>query len=246
MDGTTTGSATVTLIPQVAMPDIQPRPWHLYTQHEASLSAQRLRERRSATRRTGARRVRPGTIYTGPITVSASETIQAIAYESGMTDSAVGSAAYTINGIVATPTFSPAAGTFSSAQSVTIATSTSGATIRYTLDGSTPSETAGTVYGGAVAVMPTTTIKAIAYKGGWTDRAIASATYTISSPSWYNSSWSYRKLITISNSQVSGSSNLTNFPVLISLPSDSNLASSAQTNGIYLVHRLHRHHQAES
>ena len=66
---------------------------------------------------------------------------------------------------------------------MTIATSTSGATIRYTLDGSTPSETAGTVYSGAVAVNATTTIKAIAYKGGWTDSAIASATYTISSPS---------------------------------------------------------------
>src|ERR1700723_1301961 len=39
---------------------------------------------------------------------------------------------------------------------------------------------------------------------------------------WYNSSWSYRKPITINDSQVSGSSNLTNFPVLISLPSDSN------------------------
>ena len=37
-----------------------------------------------------------------------------------------------------TPTFNPAAGTYSSAQTVTIGTTTGGATIRYTTDGSTP------------------------------------------------------------------------------------------------------------
>lgn len=49
--------------------------------------------------------------------------------------------------------------------------------------------------------------------------------------SWYNSSWTYRKPITISHGKVSGSTNLTNLPVLISLASDSNLAASAQTSG---------------
>ncbi len=45
-----------------------------------------------------------------------------------------------------TPTYSPAAGSYTSAQSITISTATAGATIRYTTDGNTPSETAGTVY----------------------------------------------------------------------------------------------------
>ena len=45
------------------------------------------------------------------------------------------------NNQCATPTFSPAAGTYSSAQTVTISTTTGGATIRYTTDGTTPSET---------------------------------------------------------------------------------------------------------
>ena len=44
----------------------------------------------------------------------------------------------------ATPTFSPAAGSYSSAQSVTIGTTTGGATIRYTANGTTPTETVGT------------------------------------------------------------------------------------------------------
>ena len=47
---------------------------------------------------------------------------------------------------VATPTFSPAAGVYATAQTVTIGTTTYGATIMYTTDGSTPSQSNGTVY----------------------------------------------------------------------------------------------------
>jgi len=62
----------------------------------------------------------------------------------------VPSAVYTITGTVANPGFSPAAGTYTSAQTVTISTTTSGASIRYTTDGSTPSSTVGTLYSGPV------------------------------------------------------------------------------------------------
>jgi len=80
---------------------------------------------------------------------------------------------------VATPTFSPAGGTYSSAQAVTISTATSGAAIRYTTDGSTPTASTGTLYSGAVNIAATTTLKAIAYAGGMADSAVATATYTI-------------------------------------------------------------------
>ena len=66
-----------------------------------------------------------------------------------MADSPITSGVYTIQ--CATPTFSPAAGTYGSAQSVTITTTTSGATIRYTTNGTTPSSTVGTVYSSAVS-----------------------------------------------------------------------------------------------
>jgi hypothetical protein len=92
----------------------------------------------------------------------------------------VASSTITINSTtVATPTITPATGTFTSAQSVTIADSTSGATIRYTTDGSTPTETNGTVYTGAFNVSATTTVKAIAYMSGSTDSTVASSTITI-------------------------------------------------------------------
>ena len=46
---------------------------------------------------------------------------------------------------------------------------------------------------------------------------------------WYNSNWLYRQVITIDHTKVSGNS--TNFPVLIKLPSNADLAAHAQANG---------------
>lgn len=47
---------------------------------------------------------------------------------------------------------------------------------------------------------------------------------------WYNAAWSYRKKITLEEEQIPGSTNLSNFPVLISI-ADSNLQSNAQADG---------------
>jgi hypothetical protein len=91
-------------------------------------------------------------------------------------------------GQVSTPVFSPAPGSYSSAQSVSITTATSGASIRYTTDGSTPSSTAGTLYSGPVSIGATTTLKAIAYASGLTNSAVASGTYTIGSTTNYSAS----------------------------------------------------------
>src|SRR5205807_2344810 len=80
---------------------------------------------------------------------------------------------------VATPMFNPGGGTYSSAQSVTITSATSGASIHYTTDGSTPSETAGTLYSGPVTISQTTTLKAIAFKSGMSDSSVTNATYNL-------------------------------------------------------------------
>ena len=79
---------------------------------------------------------------------------------------------------VATPTFSVEEGTYTEAQSVTITTTTEGATIYYTIDGTDPT-TESNVYSEAVSITETTTLKAIAVKEGMTDSEIATATYTI-------------------------------------------------------------------
>jgi hypothetical protein len=82
-------------------------------------------------------------------------------------------------GTVATPTFSPGGGTFSSAQSVTIATTTAGASIHFTVDGSTPTASSP-LFTGPIGVASSETIRAIGVASGLTNSAVASATYTIS------------------------------------------------------------------
>src|SRR5205085_4167390 len=111
-----------------------------------------------------------GNVYAGPVTVGSSMTLKAIGYAAGITDSSVGSASYTINNLpAAAPAFNPPAGTYSTTLQVIISSTTSGASIRYTIDGSSPSETAGILYSGPVTVSSTTTIKAIAYLNGIAD-----------------------------------------------------------------------------
>ncbi len=82
----------------------------------------------------------------------------------------------------AAPVFSPGAGTYSTAQNVTISTTTGGATIRYTTDGSTPSETNGAIYSGPVNISTTTSLQAIAFASGFTDSNVTGGTYTINIP----------------------------------------------------------------
>ncbi len=121
-----------------------------------------------------------GTLYAGPVAIGATTTLKAIAFKTGFTSSAVTSSVYTINlPTAAAPVFSPVAGTFTNAQTVTITSTTSGASINYTTDGTTPSATAGTLYAGPVAIGATTTLKAIAFKTGFTSSAVTSGTYTL-------------------------------------------------------------------
>lgn len=94
-------------------------------------------------------------------------------------------------GIVGAPTANPTAGTYSENQSVTLTSSTVGATIYYTTDGSEPTITGGAPDGttqqytapilvtGTVGQSITTTIKAIAVQNGMQDSSVETFTYTI-------------------------------------------------------------------
>jgi uncharacterized repeat protein (TIGR03803 family) len=125
-----------------------------------------------------------GTLYTGPVTVSTNTTLQAVAGINKWLNSTVTNGAYVMNiPQAATPTFTPDAGTYTSAQSVSISSATSGATIRYTTDFTTPTETNGAIYSTPIAINSTTMLKAIAYKPLFaTDSAVANGTYTINLP----------------------------------------------------------------
>ncbi len=122
--------------------------------------------------------------YTGPITLNAqgTEMIEAYATETGYQSSNYASATYSLNiAIAATPVITPAGGSYTSPQSVTITDATTGATIYYTTDGTNPT-TSSTVYAGPITVASSETINAVAVATGFTESAVASAVYTINAP----------------------------------------------------------------
>jgi hypothetical protein len=80
---------------------------------------------------------------------------------------------------LATPTFSLAAGSYTSAQTVTIS-GPSGATIYYTTNGQQPT-TSSKVYSGPISVSSSEYVQAVAVQSGYTDSLPASANYQIAS-----------------------------------------------------------------
>jgi hypothetical protein len=143
-----------------------------------------------------------GTLYTGPVSISSTATLYAMAgskisafsnadsFPAGLgPPSTLVAGTYTISGSteakVATPAFSPAAGGYTSAQSVTISDSTPDASIYYTTNGTTPT-TSSTKYTGPITVSTTETLQAIAVDTDDINSAIATSAYTIVSGSGFS------------------------------------------------------------
>ncbi|UJF32362.1 fibronectin type III domain-containing protein [Paenibacillus hexagrammi] len=119
------------------------------------------------------------TVYSGPITVNGPVTIKAIANRSDWGSSRLMTAAYTLNiPLTETPTASPAGSEVARGALVTLSTSTNGAVIHYTTDGSTPTSVS-TVYDSAIAINAAMTIKAIAVMDGMADSMVMSEAYTL-------------------------------------------------------------------
>ncbi len=115
----------------------------------------------------------------GSVAVGQSLTLKASVWATGWTTSDVAVGSYFISlGTVATPTMTPAPGSFTGTQTVTLATATPGSIIRYTVDGTTPGMSSP-IYGAPLTLADTTTIKALAYKPDWSPSALASGTYTL-------------------------------------------------------------------
>jgi uncharacterized repeat protein (TIGR01451 family) len=80
-------------------------------------------------------------------------------------------------GRVADTKFSKDRGFYDAAFSLAITTATPGATIRYTLDGSTPTTTRGTVYTKPLTLAKTRVVRAIAYRTGWESSDVDTQSY---------------------------------------------------------------------
>jgi Chitobiase/beta-hexosaminidase C-terminal domain len=171
------GSAAYTIAPPAAMPAFSPAAGTYTSTQTVTISSATP----SATIHYTTNGTAPTTsspVYSGPITVSATETVEALTVATGYSTSTVGSAAYTITSPAATPGFSPAGGTYASAQTVTISTTTPSATIYYTTNGNTPT-TGSPVYSGPITVSATETVEAIAVATGYSTSTAGLAAYTI-------------------------------------------------------------------
>jgi hypothetical protein len=79
------------------------------------------------------------------------------------------------------PSFSPAAGSILSTQTVSLSDATAGATIYYTTNGSAPT-TSSTKYSAPLTLSANTSIQAIAVDAGFTNSLVASAAYSVTAP----------------------------------------------------------------
>ncbi len=167
--------------PQTATPTFDPAAGTYYTAQTVSISDTTTGAVIYYTT-DGTTPTTSSTAYSSPIPVPSTLTIEAIAVATGYANSEVATATYTISAPpAAAPTFSPSAGTYTSAQTVTLSDTTQGATIYYTTNGTTPT-TSSTVYSGPITVSSTETIEAMALASGYSNSAVATATYTINLP----------------------------------------------------------------
>lgn len=81
--------------------------------------------------------------------------------------------------VVQAPEISPASGAITATQDITITCATEGASIYFTVDGTEPSETNGTLYSTPFILGKEATVKAIAVKEGMANSAVVEATYTL-------------------------------------------------------------------
>ena len=132
-------------------------------------------------------------IYSGPISISSTQTVRAFATAPNYRPSSTTYANYTFRNPPPSPTFSLPAGTYASTQSVAISTADPFATIRYTTDGTKP-DSSSNLYAGPITISASEMINAISESTGnivlqgiaianaHLDSAPVSASYVINLP----------------------------------------------------------------
>ncbi|MFP3041654.1 chitobiase/beta-hexosaminidase C-terminal domain-containing protein, partial [Treponema primitia] len=91
---------------------------------------------------------------------------------------------------VVTPTANPPAGAVTSGTTIALSTTTAGAAIYFTTDGTTPTESSTLLYSNPIPITSAVTIKAIAVKSGMNASGILTAAYTILSSQTIIGTWS--------------------------------------------------------
>lgn len=127
-------------------------------------------------------------VYSGPFQQIQSGTIRAMAVLSGLPNSKITTSFITITnpGIAANPVISPGSGSYAGAQTITLSTTTSGASIYYTTNGNAPlfgvPNSFTKLYSSPFQINSTATIRAVAVKSGLENSAVSVANIIITNP----------------------------------------------------------------
>lgn len=112
--------------------------------------------------------------------LTASNTVKAQAFKTGMTSSPVATAAFVVTAAtVTTPSLSSDSVTNPGVTTVTLTCATPSAVIYYTTDGSTPIVASAARYSSPVSLTATRTVKAMAVKDCWTNSPVMSQVVTV-------------------------------------------------------------------
>jgi len=120
-------------------------------------------------------------IYLAPLFIEESTTIvRAKSFKGGMNPSSTETRIYKIENIqiVSTPIILPVGGNYNTEQIINITCATEGATIRYTLDGTNPTQESN-IYTDSITISESTVVKAKAFKSGMEPSNIKAESYTI-------------------------------------------------------------------
>ncbi|HEX5160968.1 MAG TPA: chitobiase/beta-hexosaminidase C-terminal domain-containing protein [Steroidobacteraceae bacterium] len=123
-----------------------------------------------------------GTIYSGPIAISADTTLRAMACALLRDESLVSTGTYLIRPPAVAPAFDPAPGAYSGLQHVSLSSGTPGATFRYSTDGQDPTCASGQAYDAPIEIGNSLTLKAVTCGAGYSASPITSGGYDITIP----------------------------------------------------------------
>ncbi len=115
--------------------------------------------------------------YAAPLTITTTTTLRARAFRADLDPSPIASATFT-GPQVQTPVITPPGGTFSGTQAVTIACATTGVVVRYTTNGTNPTDSSD-AYSTPLLLTNTTVLRTRAYRTGLAASAEASGTFTL-------------------------------------------------------------------
>lgn len=125
------------------------------------------------------------TVYSGAINVASTTTIRARTFKAGENQSVELTGTFTIDEVTVDPetvetvVVDIPGGNYGTTQNLTPSTTTEGATIYYTTDGSTPTTSSTQYTSGTIAISTATALKLLGVKAGFTDSLVSTYNYTI-------------------------------------------------------------------